>query len=62
LNSASAQDGPSRYSATGEENIIEHQSGDQMNDLEYPQTTPQTPGRRIDLEDLSTGVSIADSP
>ncbi|MBA3810920.1 MAG: helicase [Caulobacteraceae bacterium] len=48
-------------SATGEENIIEAQSGDAMNDLDYRrrqlealQTTV------IDLEDLSSGVSIAD--
>lgn len=48
-------------SATGEENIIEAQSGDVMNDLDYRrkqlealQTTV------IDLEDLSSGVSIAD--
>jgi hypothetical protein len=48
-------------SATGEENIIEPSSGDVMNDLDYRrrqlealQTTV------IDLEDLSSGVSIAD--
>jgi hypothetical protein len=48
-------------SATGEENIIEAQSGDTMNDLDYRrrqledlQTTV------IHLEDLSSGVSSAD--
>jgi len=48
-------------SATGEENLIQQDSGNQMNDLEYRrrqleklQTTV------IDLEDLSSGVSITD--
>jgi len=48
-------------SATGEENIIEQQSGNPMNDLAYLrnqllklQTTV------IDLEDLSSGVAITD--
>jgi ribosomal protein L22 len=48
-------------SATGEENIIEQQSGNPMNDLAYRrnqllklQTTV------IDLEDLSSGVAITD--
>ena len=48
-------------SATGEENIIEHQSGDQMNDLEYRRKQLlQLQDAIIDLEDLSNGVSIAD--
>jgi len=48
-------------SATGEENIIEHQSGDQMNDLEYRRRQLlKLQDAVIDLEDLSSGVSIAD--
>jgi hypothetical protein len=48
-------------SATGEENIIEHQSGDQMNDLEYRRNQLITLMTAVpDLEDLSSGVSIAD--
>ena len=48
-------------SATGEENIIEHQSGDQMNDLEYRRKQLlKLQDAIIDLEDLSSGVSIAD--
>ena len=48
-------------SATGEENIIEHQSGNQMNDLEYRrQQLLKLQTTVIDLEDLSSGVSIAD--
>ena len=48
-------------SATGEENIIEYQSGDQMNDLEYRRTQLlKLQDAIIDLEDLSSGVSIAD--
>src|SRR5215471_1938298 len=48
-------------SATGEENIIEHQSGDPMNDLEYRrQQLLKLQDAVIDLEDLSSGVSIAD--
>ncbi len=48
-------------SATGEENIIEHQSGDQMNDLEYRRKQLlRLQDAVIDLEDLSSGVSIAD--
>ncbi|MCC6681913.1 MAG: DEAD/DEAH box helicase family protein [Phycisphaeraceae bacterium] len=48
-------------SATGEENIIEHQSGNQMNDLEYRRKQLlKLQEAIIDLEDLSTGVSIAD--
>ncbi len=48
-------------SATGEENIIEQQSGNQMNDLEYRRTQLlRLQDAVIDLEDLSSGVSIAD--
>ena len=48
-------------SATGEENIIEQQSGNQMNDLEYRRTQLlKLQDAVIDLEDLSSGVSIAD--
>ncbi len=48
-------------SATGEENIIEHQSGNQMNDLEYRRNQLiKLQDAVIDLEDLSSGVSIAD--
>lgn len=48
-------------SATGEENIIEQQSGNQMNDLEYRRhQLLKLQDTVIDLEDLSSGVSIAD--
>jgi len=48
-------------SATGEENLIEHQSGNQMNDLEYRRKQLlKLQDAVIDLEDLSSGVSIAD--
>jgi hypothetical protein len=48
-------------SATGEENLIERQSGDQMNDLEYRRKQLlKLQDAVIDLEDLSSGVSIAD--
>jgi hypothetical protein len=48
-------------SATGEENLIEQQSGDQMNDLEYRRKQLlRLQDAVIDLEDLSTGVSITD--
>lgn len=48
-------------SATGEENLIEAQSGNQMNDLEYRRTQLlKLQDAVIDLEDLSTGVSITD--
>lgn len=48
-------------SATGEENLIEQQSGNQMNDLEYRRKQLlKLQESVIDLEDLSTGVSIAD--
>lgn len=48
-------------SATGEENLIEKQSGDPMNDLEYRRKQLlKLQDAVIDLEDLSTGLSIAD--
>jgi hypothetical protein len=48
-------------SATGEENIIEAESGDRMNDLDYRRTQLQAlQERAIDLDDLSSGVSITD--
>lgn len=48
-------------SATGEENLIVHQSGDQMNDLEYRRKQLlKLQDAVIDLEDLSSGISIAD--
>jgi SNF2 family DNA or RNA helicase len=48
-------------SATGEENLIEQQSGNPMNDLEYRRKQLlKLQDSVIDLEDLSTGVSIAD--
>ena len=48
-------------SATGEENVIEQQSGDPMNDLEYRRKQLlKLQDAVIDLEDLSSGVSIAD--
>jgi hypothetical protein len=48
-------------SATGEENLIDQQSGNQMNDLEYRRKQLlKLQDAVIDLEDLSTGVSIAD--
>jgi SNF2 family DNA or RNA helicase len=48
-------------SATGEENVIEQQSGNQMNDLEYRRKQLlKLQDAVIDLEDLSSGVSIAD--
>ena len=48
-------------SATGEENLIEQQSGDQMNDLEYRRRQLlKLQDAVIDLEDLSSGISIAD--
>ena len=48
-------------SATGEENLIEQQSGDSMNDLEYRRKQLlKLQDAVIDLEDLSSGVSIAD--
>lgn len=48
-------------SATGEENIIEQQSGNQMNDLEYRRNQLlKLQEKVIDLEDLSSGVAITD--
>jgi hypothetical protein len=48
-------------SATGEENLIEQNAGNQMNDLEYRRRQLlRLQDAVIDLEDLSTGVSIAD--
>ncbi len=48
-------------SATGEENLIEQRSGDLMNDLEYRRRQLlKLQDAVIDLEDLSSGVSIAD--
>lgn len=48
-------------SATGEENLIEAQAGDQMNDLHYRRQQLETlQSRVVDLEDLSSGVSITD--
>lgn len=48
-------------SATGEENLIEQQSGNQMNDLEYRRKQLlKLQESVIDLEDLSNGVSITD--
>ena len=48
-------------SATGEENVIEFQAGNEMNDLEYRRAQLQKlQDAVIDLEDLSSGISIAD--
>lgn len=48
-------------SATGEENLIELQSGNQMNDLEYRRKQLlKLQDVVIDLEDLGSGVSITD--
>ncbi|MDD2468451.1 MAG: C-terminal helicase domain-containing protein [Desulfobulbus sp.] len=48
-------------SATGEENLIEQQTGNQMNDLEYRRRQLlKLQDTVIDLEDLSSGISIAD--
>ncbi len=48
-------------SATGEENLIVQQSGDPMNDLQYRRKQLlHLQDTVIDLEDLSSGVSIAD--
>ena len=48
-------------SATGEENLIEQQAGDPMNDLAYRRKQLlRLQDAVIDLEDLSSGVSIAD--
>ncbi len=48
-------------SATGEENLIEHQSGNQMNDLEYRRKQLlKLQDSVIDMEDISAGLSITD--
>lgn len=48
-------------SATGEENLIEAEAGNRMNDLEYRRKQLEAlQSRAIDLEDLSSGVSITD--
>lgn len=48
-------------SATGEENVIEQASGDQMNDLEYRRKQLlKLQDAVIDIEDLSSGVSLSD--
>jgi hypothetical protein len=48
-------------SATGEENLIEQQSGNPMNDLEYRRKQLlKLQETVIDMEDLSSGVSITD--
>jgi len=48
-------------SATGEENLIEQQSGDPMNDLEYRRKQLlKLQDSVIDIEDISAGLSIAD--
>ena len=48
-------------SATGEENLIEQQSGNPMNDLEYRRKQLlKLQDTVIDMEDLSNGVSITD--
>ncbi|ABK43304.1 helicase domain protein [Magnetococcus marinus MC-1] len=48
-------------SATGEENVIEHQSGDQMNDLEYRRKQLlKLQEAVIDMEEIEGGISITD--
>ena len=48
-------------SATGEENLIQAESGDPMNDLEYRRRQLlRLQDAVIDIEDLSSGVSITD--
>jgi hypothetical protein len=48
-------------SATGEENLIEQASGNQMNDLEYRRKQlVKLQDAVIDMEDLSSGVSLTD--
>lgn len=48
-------------SATGEENLIQAESGDPMNDLEYRRRQLlRLQDAVIDMEDLSSGVSITD--
>ena len=48
-------------SATGEENLLEQESGNQMNDLEYRRKQLfKLQDAVIDLEDLSNGIAITD--
>ena len=48
-------------SATGEENIIEHDDADRMRDLEYRRRQlEQLQNEIVDIEDLSNGISITD--
>lgn len=48
-------------SATGEENVIEHEAGKKMNDLDYRRKQlEQLQENVIDLEDISGGISITD--
>lgn len=48
-------------SATGEDNVIQKDSGNQMNDLEYRRRQlEKLQNAVIDIEDLSSGVSITD--
>ncbi len=48
-------------SATGEENVIESSAQDQMNDLAYRRRQfEQLQDQVVDLEDLSSGISITD--
>ena len=48
-------------SATGEENIIDHQNNKEMNDLEYRKKQLQKlQNEVVDLEDISGGISITD--
>ena len=48
-------------SATGEENVIERQSGDAMNDLAYRRKQLlELQDAVVDLEDMSSGISITD--
>lgn len=48
-------------SATGEDNVIQKDSGNQMNDLEYRRRQlEKLQTAVIDIEDLSSGVSITD--
>jgi len=48
-------------SATGEENVINEDSGKKMNDLEYRRKQlEQLQNEVVDMEDLSNGISITD--
>ena len=48
-------------SATGEENVIEHEAGKKMNDLDYRRKQlEQLQENVIDLEEISGGISITD--